>query len=198
MDMNKFSVENYHCVVKRVKSENSYVNLEDVYETVLGSRLLKHEQFKDSNGYSRPLDIFNNHFSEDFRKEYSIEIVEGYEFFVREVFCKYSNSYWYETYLNENVSAKDWNKKELFSLESILFNVTIDDLRVTTNGYSDGECLNKSLTKEDLFAIYEKAFGKNVFEMIVMSNLATFKSVYKMGQDDIKDKFKELMGISQW
>lgn len=198
MDMNKFSVENYHCVSKRVPVANSYLNLEDIYVETVGSKLLKHEQFKDFKGYSRPLSIINSHHSEDFQKEYSIEIAEGYEFFVRELYCKYNNSYWYETYLQENISIKDYREEELFSLESILFNVTVEDLRVTDNGYHDGECLNQRLAKEDLFAIYEKAFGKNVFEMIVMCNLSTFKSVYVMGQEDIKDKFKNLMGISKW
>lgn len=197
MDLNKFSVENYHCVSKRVKAANSYLNLEDIYITVVGSKLLKHEQFKNFKVVSRPLSIVNSHHSNDFKKEYSIEILEGYEFFVRELYSKYNNSYWYETYLQENITVTEFTK-ELFSLNSIMFNVTVEDLRVTNNGYHDGEILNERLTKEDLFAIYEKAFDKNVFEMIVMCNLSTFKSVYKMGQEDIKDKFKDLMGIHSW
>lgn len=198
MDLNKFTVGNYHCVSHRSRDENSFSNQKDNYVETLGSRILIHEAFKDSKGYNVPLNIVNSHFSEDYMKEYSIEISEGYNFFVRELFCRYSNSYWYETYLNRKYIAKDWRENSLFSLDDILFNVTINDERKTDNGYSDGNCLNKSLSKEDLIKIYEKAFEKNVFELIVMSVPNDFKNVFKMGQEDIKDRFKDLMGIHSW
>lgn len=198
MDLNKFTVENYHCVGSRSRDENSYSNQKDNYVESLGSRILTHETFKEHKGYSRPLNIVNSHFSENYMKEYFIEISEGYNFFVRELFCKYNNAYWYETYLNREYSAKDWRENSLFSLDDILFNVTIKDERRTDNGYHDGECLNKSLTKEDLIKIYEKAFEKNIFELIVTSVPNDFKNVFKMGQEDIKDKFKDLMGIHSW